>query len=46
LSPLADWAACGGVILNAEAYAIHEATCALASPITARFSGIAWCSQG
>jgi aspartyl-tRNA(Asn)/glutamyl-tRNA(Gln) amidotransferase subunit A len=25
LSPLADWAACGGVILNAEAYAIHEA---------------------
>ena len=24
-SPLADWAACGGVILNAEAYAIHEA---------------------
>ena len=25
LSPLADWAACGSVILNAEAYAIHEA---------------------
>jgi aspartyl-tRNA(Asn)/glutamyl-tRNA(Gln) amidotransferase subunit A len=25
LSPLADWAACGGAILSAEAYAIHEA---------------------
>src|SRR5215475_6843972 len=25
LSPLADWAACGNAILNAEAYAIHEA---------------------
>src|SRR5258707_7946922 len=25
LSPLADWAACGGAILNAEAYAVHEA---------------------
>jgi aspartyl-tRNA(Asn)/glutamyl-tRNA(Gln) amidotransferase subunit A len=25
LSPLADWAACGGTILNAEAYAVHEA---------------------
>ena len=25
LSPLAEWAACGWVILNAEAYAIHEA---------------------
>jgi aspartyl-tRNA(Asn)/glutamyl-tRNA(Gln) amidotransferase subunit A len=25
LSPLADWAACGFVILHAEAYAIHEA---------------------
>jgi aspartyl-tRNA(Asn)/glutamyl-tRNA(Gln) amidotransferase subunit A len=25
LSPLADWAACGSAILNAEAYAIHEA---------------------
>ena len=25
LSPLADWAACGGTILQAEAYAIHEA---------------------
>src|SRR5437899_8859688 len=25
LSPLADWAACGGAIIQCEAYAIHEA---------------------
>jgi aspartyl-tRNA(Asn)/glutamyl-tRNA(Gln) amidotransferase subunit A len=26
LSPLADWAACGVIIMMAEAYAVHEAT--------------------